>query len=560
MQFKDIEYKRPDLAAEAENLKALAKGIREAESYKELRDLYVAHDAATGEMDDMITIAHIRSTVNTADPFYEGEMRYINGEMPKLALVSKEVGEALLNSPFAKDFADEFGDILIKNLQAAQRLSSEAVVEDMVRESELQLQYSKVSAGCSTVFRGETCNFYGLLKHMQSTDRAERKEAFEAWADLYASIADQLDAIYDEMIQVRCRMAEKLGFESYTEMAYLKRRRFDYTAADVENFRRQVREIIVPACQKLYERQRQNLGVDKLRYYDESLVYPEGNAVPQGDRDALVAAAQQMYRELSPETGEFFDRMVEDQMFDLETKPNKRAGGYCTSLPGRKMPFIFSNFNGTSADVDVLTHEAGHAFAFYTAGRTQPLSDLTHTTSEVAEIHSMTMEHWTYPWMKNFFGEEATPRYLYAHLSSALMVVPYLVSVDEFQHRVFENPTMSAKERRAVWHEIETIYLPWRDYDGNEFLEEGGFWMQKQHVFLYPFYYVDYALAQMCAFEFYGRMKDDREAAWKDYYRLCQAGGSKGYFDLLAYANLSCPLKEGGVARAVAGVLKELNV
>lgn len=559
MKFKDIPYHRPDLAGVADQLRSLIEGIRGAKSYEELRDLYVAFDASQGETDDMITIAHIRNTINTADPFYEEEMRYINGEMPRLALLEKEAGEALLASPFADDFSREFGDIMMKNIQAQQRLSNESVVEDKVRESELQQQYSKVSAGCTTVFRGETCNFYGLLKHMQSTDRAERKEAFEAWAALYESVSGKLDAIYDEMIEVRCRMAEKLGFKNYTEMAYLQRHRFDYNAEDVANFRRQVREVIVPACQKLYERQRQNLGIDTLYYYDESLVYPEGNAIPQGSRDELVAAAQKMYRELSPETGEFFDKMVEDEMFDLETKPGKRGGGYCTSLAGRKMPFIFSNFNGTSADVDVLTHEAGHAFAFYTSCRTQPLSGLTHTTSEIAEIHSMSMEHWTYPWMKYFFGD-ATEKYLYAHLSSALMTVPYLVSVDEFQHRVFENPTMSAAERRAVWHEIETIYLPWRNYDGNKFLEEGGFWMQKQHVFLYPFYYVDYALAQMGAFEFYGRMKNDRENAWKDYYKLCQTGGSKGYFDTLKLANLSCPLKEGAVAKAVAGVLDELKV
>ncbi len=560
MKFKDIEYKRPDLEAAAEKLKELAKGLREAKSYAELRELYLAHDQAEGDVSDMITVAHVRSTINTADPFYEGEMKYINSEMPKLSLIRKDVGNALMESPFADDFSAEFGDIIIKNLKAAQKLSSEEVLADKVKESDLQLQYSKVTAGCTTNFRGEEVNFYGLLKHMQSVDRAERKEAFEAWADLYASVADQLDAIYDEMIEVRCRIAEKLGFKSYIDMVYLQRGRYDYTAEDVANFRRQVKEIIVPACQKLYDRQKENLGIDHLYYYDEALVFPEGNAVPQGDKDALVAAAQQMYRELSPETGKFFDSMVEGEMYDLETKPGKRGGGYCTALPGLKMPFIFSNFNGTSADVDVLTHEAGHAFAFYTSGRTQPISDLMHTTSEIAEIHSMTMEHWTYPWMKNFFGEEATPKYLYAHLSTALECIPYMVCVDEFQHRVFENPTMTAKERRAVWHEIEKTYMPWRDYGGHPFMEEGGFWMQKQHVFLFPFYYVDYALAQMGAFEFYGRMKTERAAAWEDYYRLCQAGGSKGYFDLLAYANLSCPLKEGGVANAVAGVLKELDV
>ena len=161
--------------------------------------------------------------------------------------------------------------------------------------------------------------------------------------------------------------------------------------------------------------------------------------------------------------------------------------------------------------------------------------------------------------MKDFFGEENVAKAKYAHLSGALSTIPYLVSVDEFQHRVYAKPDMTAKERRAVWREIEQVYMPWRDYDGVPFLEEGGFWMQKQHIFLYPFYYVDYALAQVCAFAFYGRMKQDRKSAWDAYLALCRAGGSKGYFELLALAGLDVPFAEGSVERAVCHVIDELN-
>ena len=262
-----------------------------------------------------------------------------------------------------------------------------------------------------------------------------------------------------------------------------------------------------------------------------------------------------MYHELSKETGEFFDFMVEHELFDLETKPNKHLGGYCTFLSSYSAPFIFSNFNGTSADVDVLTHEAGHAFESYVASRHLPLKEMTFSSSEINEIHSMTMEHFTYPWMDLFFEDKAD-KYRFSHLCSSLYVIPYLVSVDEFQHRVFENPTMDAKQRRAVWHEIEQTYMPWRDYDGNEFLGEGGFWMQKQHIFLYPFYYVDYALAQTCAYQFFIKGLKDKEGAWKSYYKLCQLGGSKGYFDLLKEANLKNPFKEDTVKEIVEAIEK----
>ncbi len=559
MKFKDIPYKRPDTEAEAQALKALAEGIQNAKSYEELRKLYVDHDASVRDFNDMMSIARIRNTLDTTDPFYAEEWRYLSAERVHLSLEEKKVCEALLASPYVQDFEQEFGSTIIKDWKGKLLLSNEAAGDDKVREAELQQEYSKVAATCKTDFRGESCNFYGLLKHMQSTDRAERREAFEAWAALYESVADQLDSIYDEMITVRCSMAKKLGFDSYIDMAYLQRRRYDYTPADVANFRKQVRDVLVPAVQKLYDRQRERLGVDTLYYYDESLNYPEGNAVPHGTIDELLAAAQEMYHELSPETADYFDRMVEDEMFDLESRHGKRGGGYCSSLPGKKLAFIFANFNGTDADAEVLTHEAGHGFADYCSSRTQPLVDLMHTTSEVAEIHSMTMELWTTPWMDKFFGDEVE-KYVNSHLAGALSKIPYMVSVDEFQHRVFENPGMSAKERRAVWHELETIYLPWRNYDGNKFLTEGGFWMQKQHIFLYPFYYVDYALAQLCAFQFYNKMKQDKNAAWEDYLRLCRAGGSKGYFDLIEYANLEVPMKDGAVARSVQGVFEELGL
>ena len=557
-KFSEIPYVRPDLTAYREALPAYVEQIRNAASWPELKALWLAQSDKRLAVMTARSIASIRNTVDTTDPYYEAEMRYFNTEMPAISLLEKQAEAALLASPFVGNFEKEFGSILIQNMKSSQRFADERLVPMQIRESELTQMYSKASATAVTDFRGQKCNFYGLLKAMQSTDRETRREAFVAWADLYAQVAPELDAIYDEMVQLRTKMAHTLGFETYTEMAYLQRRRFDYTAADVEKFHQQVKDVITPACARLFEAQRQRLGVDKLHWYDEALVFPEGNADPEGTKDELLAKAQQMYRELSPETSEFFDFMMQYDLFDLETKPGKRPGGYCTSLPSYKAPFIFSNFNGTNADMQVLTHEAGHAFEAFVASRRMPLPELAHSTSEINEIHSMAMEHFTYPWMERFFGDKTT-QYLYDHLWGALNVLPYMCCVDEYQHRVYDNPSMTAMDRRAVWHELEQAYMPWRDYDGNEFLEGGGFWMQKQHIFLYPFYYIEYALAQICAFQFYLRMKQDRPAAWADYLRLCQAGGSLGYFDLLKLAKLDNPFAEGTVEKAVSAVLASID-
>ena len=556
--FRDMPYARPDVEA----LKACYAGtiekLNSAADFEAARDAYFALQAAEEEAFTMLSLCSVRYTINTADPFYEGEMKWIREQNASLIPLRKAFQAAMAASPFRPRFEAAFGQQMFRLIDAGLKTTDERIIPDVIREGELTQQYQKDSALAVTEFRGEKCNFYGLLKHMESPDRQERKEAFHAWAALYERISPQLDATYDELVHLRDRKARTLGFESYTDLAYLERRRFDYTQADAANFRRQIKEIVTPAVAEIREKQRRRLGVDKLRYYDETLLFPEGNANPRGTRQELVETAQRMYREMSPETGEFFDFMVKYDLFDLETRPGKRMGGYMTRFPAYKAPFIFSNFNGTSADVKVLTHEAGHAFQGYLAMRSIPIGMLGGSTSEINEIHSMSMEHFAYPWAEGFFGENAE-KYRTAHLINALDVLPYMVSVDEFQHRMYEQPDMTARERRQVWHGIEQTYMPWRDYDGEPFLEEGGFWMQKQHIFLYPFYYIDYALARMCAFQYYGRAKTDRDRAWQDYLRLCRAGGTRGYFELLEVGDLLNPFRDGAVAASVGHVIEEIR-
>ena len=558
-KFAELQYVRPDMEKIFARVSGDIAVLKEAKNYEEFRNAYMDYVEADTELETPKTVAHIRNTINLLDEFYEAEMVYFNSQMPKYEILKKEMGEVIVASPFKAEMEKEFGAILIQNMEAQKQLSDESIVDDQVKEAELVSRFMKTQAAATVEFKGEQIGNYGLLKIMQSTDRAERKEAFEAWAKLYEGIAPTLEEVYDGLVKVRAGMAKKLGFKSFIPMGYLRRRRFDYTEKELEVFRKQVREVVVPAAAKLYERQKEALGIDTLYYYDESIASPSGNPVPIGDKEYLVGEAQKMYRELSKESGEFFDFMMEYELFDLDSKHGKRAGGYCTTLPQYHAPFIFSNFNGTDADVNVLTHEAGHAFAGFTAAKYQKTPELCHSTSEINEIHSMSMELWTYPWMENFFGDKAE-EYRREHLADALMKIPYMLCVDEYQHKVFENPEMTTMERRAVWSGLEKIYMPWRNYAGNEFLESVAFWIKQQHIFLYPFYYVDYAMAQMGAFEFYTKMKEDRKAAWADYYKLCAAGGSMGYFDLLKYSGLHKVLEDGSVKIILKGVFEELGL
>lgn len=557
-KFSELKYERPDLKAYEKNVNECLDRMEAAATYEEAKAAFFEMEKLGDQVNDMFTIASIRNTMNKADEFYDAEMQFADSEMPKLMPLSKRSSEVMLNSRFRADFEKEFGEMITKYDLMTLPLKNEALIPLKIKENELTTEYSKVTATCVCDFKGEKCNFYGLLKHMQSTDRQIRKEAFEAWSALYEGVSEKLEDIYDQLVHNRAEQAKILGYDFYGDVCYLESGHFDYKKEDVAAFRKQVVETIVPAAAELFEEQRKRLGIDELYFYDEALVFPDGNANPIGTKDELVAKAQKMYAELSPETKEFFDFMVKYDLFDLETRPNKHLGGYMTILNGEKAPFIFSNFNGTSADVDVLTHEAGHAFQGYTGSRCIPVSALSMSTSDIDEIHSMTMEMLTYPWMDLFFGEKVD-KYRYLHLSDTIKVIPYLCAVDEYQHRVYEKPEMTSMERRAVWKKIEEIYLPWRKYDGNEFMETGAFWMQKQHIFMYPFYYVDYALAQVSAYQLFNKYTVDKKAGWEAYLTLCKNGGTKSYLKLLEASDIKSPFAEGTVKEALDGILATLS-
>ena len=558
VKFNEMPYERPDIEGLKELLISAAERVKKAKNYDEVKNAYFEVQDKYNETGTMFSLASVRNTIDTGDAYYEGEVRWLREQMARLTPRSVAWKKALASSPFRGDMEAEFGGQLMKLIDAELLTRDERIVPETIRAGEICQAYRKTTAMAATDLNGRKCNFYALLKAMQSTDRKARREAFEAWAGLYEKISPTLDEQFSELTALRDGMAKKLGYPTYTQMAYISRNRFDYTEADAARFREQILKVITPAVAAIREKQRERLNVDKLRFYDESLLFPEGNADPIGTTAELVDKAQRMYRAMSPETGEFFDFMKEYGLFDLESREGKQMGGYMTRFPKYKAPFIFSNFNGTAADVDVLTHEAGHAFQGYLSMRSIPVSALCGSTSEINEIHSMSMEHFAYPWMGDFFGEKAE-KYITAHLIDCLAALPYMVSVDEFQHRVYEKPGMTARDRRAVWRGIEQKYMPWRDYDGNAFLEEGGFWMQKLHIFVYPFYYIEYALSQICAFQYYGRMKVDRPAAWADYLRLCRAGGTKGYFELLKIGALENPFAPGTVEKAVRHVIEEVT-
>ncbi len=548
--FQDYAYQRPvtaDFRQQFEN--AIAQLRKETEPASLLAALKKI-ETLRADWDTMYNLCYIRHTVNTADEFYAAEKEFFSSNQPLYQELEAEFFRLLPDLPHQEVLRREFGDQLFIIAELMQKTFHPSIIDDLKEENKLTDEYIKLISQANIPFRGETYNLSGIGPFEKSDDRETRREAATAKWDFYAAHVAEIEGIYDRLVKLRAGMASKLGFDNFITMGYYRMLRSDYDHRAVARFRDQVTEHIVPVVQELIQRQATRLGVDKMHFYDEPVIFRNGNPKPSGSADEIVAAAGTMYDELSPETGEFFRFMEDRGLLDLTTKENKAPMGYCTFLSKYKSPFIFSNFNGTSDDIDVLTHEAGHAFQGYMS---RPLEQLDYRwpTADAAEIHSMAMEFFAWPWMELFFGDDAD-KYRFGHMIRSLTFLPYGVLVDEFQHEVFSAPDMSPAERNAVWRRLEKKYLPHRSYDGNGFLDEGRFWQRQNHIFGLPFYYIDYALAQICALQFWVREGENRTEAWKDYLNICKVGGSRSFLSIVKLGGLMDPFGEGCV-KTVAG-------
>jgi M3 family oligoendopeptidase len=560
--FEDYQYQRPDLEQFKSEFQRLLTQFEQAQSFEVQNKVIAAINRLRNEFETMGTLVHIRHSMDTADDYYDRENNYFDETGPIYDGLIDQYYRLLVASRHRKALEEKWGPQLFRIAELKLKTFAPELVEDLQQENKLSSQYTKLRASAKIMFDGEVKNLSQMAPFLQSPDRATRKRAQEAYCGFFLEHEAEFDQIYDGLVKLRDKIARKLGFKNFIELGYARLSRSDYDATMVAAYRRQVLEYLVPLATKLRQRQAKRLHLDTLKYYDEPLEFLTGNALPKGEPAQLVAHAKQMYNELSPESGRFFSFMIEHELLDLVTRQGKAGGGYCTYIPNYRSPFIFSNFNGTADDVDVLTHEAGHAFQVYLS-RDYQLPEYIWPTLEACEIHSMSMEFLAWPWMRLFFGTDET-KYKFAHLSGALLFIPYGVTVDEFQHWVYENPEASPVERKKIWRSIEQKYLPHRDYADNDFLNRGGYWFRQGHIFNNPFYYIDYTLAQVCAFQFWIRAHErhsleDSATAWEDYLKLCKAGGSKAFLELVKLAGLKNPFEEGCMNSVAGPIAKWLD-
>ena len=557
MNFNDYKYEHLDLEKIKGEFSELIDSFEKAENVEGQIEAFDKIIKLRNHIETMQTLVSIRHSIDTNDEFYNKENEYMDEISPILFGFTNDFYSVLVNSKFKNELVEKYGKLLFDLAENTLKVFSNEIIPDAQEENRLSSKYSKLIASAKIDFDGKELNLSQMVPYTQSKDRNVRIEAAKKVAQFFSENQEEFDNIYDSLVKVRTKMAQKMGYKNYVEFGYKQLSRLEYDAKMVEGYRKQVLENIVPLHTELRKRQEKRLGVEKLRFYDEAIKFNSGNADPHGSPEWILNHGKTMYKELSKETDEFFTFMTENNLLDLLSKKGKMSGGYCTYIPKYKAPFIFANFNGTAHDIDVLTHEAGHAFQVYQS-RGFEVPEYLWPTYEACEIHSMSMEFLTWPWMDLFFQND-TEKYKFIHLSEALLFIPYGVTVDEFQHWVYENPEVTPQERREKWLEIEKKYLPTRDYGEANELKNGIFWFRQGHIFSSPFYYIDYTLAQVCAFQFWIKSREDREKAWQDYLNLCKLGGSKSFFELMKSANLKNPFEEGILAAVIPKIKEYLD-
>ena len=563
MKFKDMPYERISVESIKEEMKALIQKLKEAKDFEEAEALFLENEKLQGHVFTMSSLALVRHSINTEDKFYDEEQNYWNNAYPQIQEFNQEWTKALLDSPFKDNFAKKYGNIMFLNAEIDLKTFSPEIIPMMQEENELTTAYEKLLAGAQIPFEGKIYTISQMSPFKNDKDDARRLAAWKAEGQWYKDNQAELDRLYDKLVHLRDQMGKKLGYTDFTELGYYRMRRNCYNKQDVQKFREAVQKYVVPVAAKIYERQAERLGKPyPLSYADAAIEFRSGNPKPKGSPEEIVASGKKFYDWLSPETGEFFNHMIDDELMDLLSTKGKQGGGYCTSFQDYKTPFIFANFNGTQHDIEVITHEAGHAFAAY-LNRNRVPYECIWPSLEACEVHSMSMEFFAEAFSQEFFGEDAE-KYNYSHLADALSFIPYGTMVDHFQHIVYENPELSPAERHAKWKELVQIYQPWFKLDGEiPFYSEGEGWQRQHHIYSSPFYYIDYCLAQTVALQFWNLIQKDQKGAWQHYMAYTKQGGSVVFTKLLKNAGLESPFQESclrGICDTAAKYLADYDL
>lgn len=546
LKVKDIVYKRYTIEEGRAAFSAFSDAVNNATCAE---DILTAREHFLTEMRHYATAASLsncRFTLNTRDEFYQAEMDYYDEKNPEFSELMTEYAARMLDNPYRAELETKLNARIFRSLEVQRKAFSPLVTEECKKENALVTEYSKFMSEMKFEYNGEVLPLSVLRGYLSHADREVRRAAAEAIGRGLQKNAAELDRIYDELVKLRTEIAHKLGYESFVELGYYRMGRIDYDREMVKRFRENVKADLVPVIRRIKDKVTERLGFGQMMFYDNE-TYTDGDAPdPILDEAGIFRAAQRMYDDMSPVTGDFMRQMQAAEAFDVESRDGKWGGGYCTEFADYKQPFILANFNGTSADLDVITHEFGHALAAHFVFE-EGDEELGVGGMETAECHSMSMEFFAEKYMDAFCGTRADS-YRLKHMLDSLSFIPYGVIVDEFQEQVYAHPEYTPEDRKRLYRELEEKYRPYLSFRGIPYLEEGTRWQYQMHIYESPFYYIDYCLAQTVAFGFFVRSLEDYRGAFDRYLTFVRQGGQKAFPALVEEAGIASPFKDGALA------------
>lgn len=555
VKFKDLVYVRPNEKKVLEEIENETRNLEKAENWEKAQAAFEQFHETMEEFYSMCQIADIRFTQDVRDPFYQDENEFLGMLAPKVDAAAHKFYRALLDCPYTDKINQTYGTMLLRKLKYQSVGGGDTVTKLRQEENQLIAQFQAISGNSHIPFRGKVLPAEQLYLYKGDRDRSVRREAYQAEGAYFEQYSSQLEDIFDKLVKNRNAQAKALGFHDYAELSLIFMNRMGYGLEEIAYYREQVKKYWVPAVKEIKRQQQERLGLSEWKGYDNLLYFADYNPAPKGDSEAMKNACRQMFQELSKETGTFFDFLVERDMFDLDSRVGKAPGGYCGSVDSMRSPFIFSNFNGTTRDIDVLIHESGHAFAAYEAYKNKIVAECREASSEVCEVHSTAMEMLTMPYHHLFFKEDAD-RYDLFLIERTLTYLPGGCSSDEFLTVVYQNPDMTSDERHALWRKLRETYEPhFADFDDIPLYAKGKEWLIDPQLFLCPFYLIDYGFARNVSLQLFMLQQTEPEKAWEKYLKFLSFGGTKTYMEAVNEIGLELPFEGEAIRHVIEPML-----
>jgi oligoendopeptidase F len=481
---------------------------------------------------------YISMTCQTDDQEREAAyLEFVREIEPKLKPIHNDIRRRYLDAPFRSRLSSHRYFVFDRALENRRALFREANIARETQLAELEQRYQKIMGAMTVPFRGQERTLAQMATFLEETDRSVRQQAWELTANRRLEDRDTLDDLFDEMKQLRIAIAHQADYESYVDFAFRQRERFDYGVNETVRFQQSVERVVVPLARQIQEQHRSTMNIESLRPWDVS-VDPLGRPPlrPFNHVEKLAAGAETIFTEVDPELGRQFAFLRAQNLLDLANRKGKAPGGYQTTLEDARLPFIFMNAVGLDSDVRTLLHEGGHAFHTL-ACRGEPLAAYRESPLEFCEVASMTMELLGASRLDPFYREPEAHRSNRRLLEGIVLILPWIATVDAFQHWIYTHPDHTRAARRAAWKELLDRFGGIVDWSGYEEARDHS-WHRQLHIFLYPFYYIEYGIAQLGALQIWQRSLTDRAGAVADYKQALALGGARPLPELFEAAGI----------------------